>query len=623
MCSILGVLNKKSSIDAALLKRMNNTLKHRGPDSSGVWIEENVGFAHNRLAIQDLSKTGHQPMVSKSGRYILCFNGEIYNHLDIRKKRLSTISFSGHSDTETLVELLEREILEKNTIQGALNELNGMFSFSLWDKVKKRLYLARDRMGIKPLYYYKIDSIFIFCSELKPFRVSGCDLAVSEDGLQTYFTYGHSCWPDTIFSDVHQVKPGYFITFDNNSIVEEKFWDNLSCKEDVPKNYREALKRLDWLVNDAVKLRLISDVPFGAFLSGGVDSSLIVSLMQKHHGSAINTFSVGFNEGSKDVYEGGKYSELRDARSVAREIGSIHHEIIPTPDDLKENIEKIVYHYDEPFGDPAAFPTYLVSKLAKEFVTVCASGEGADELFGGYRRYQANLWYHKHKFLAKMFSVGVHVSSALLPRMRRFRKIAEVYSKSGNAPGIYSVWLELGGNVVNTENILNQNYVTTWNEIGKNIEQYPLVVDQRTWLVDSYLKKLDNASMAFALEGRVPFLDHRIVGFANSLKYEWKYKQITKKIIKDIASSYIPLSIINKPKRGFSVPIDEWFRGDLKQFFKDILFSNESMYTRYPLNKNIVETLYNQHIMLERDNSYILWNIVMFILWDNNWNKNG
>lgn len=619
MCSILGIIDQCNKVDYNFLCQLNETLDHRGPDSSGIWLEENVGFAHNRLAIQDLSESGHQPMISKSERFILCFNGEIYNHLEIRKGKLSSATFKGHSDTETLVELLAQEISAGGVIENAINMCNGMFSFSLWDRDRKELYLVRDRIGIKPLYYYSNKNVLMFSSELKPFWKSNVELTVSESGIKTYLTYGHSCWPNTILKDVYQVQPGHYLKISNNGVVDNEYWSAIELKNNYSKSYEDAFHELDELINDSVKLRMISDVPFGAFLSGGIDSSLIVSLMQKHHGGAINTFSVGFETGSKNVYEGGKYSELNDARKVSEQIGSIHHEITPSSTDLVNNIERIVYHYDEPFGDPAAFPTYLVSELAKQKVTVCASGEGADELFGGYRRYKANLWYHNHKIMSRLFTISIDTCSPFLPRLRRFRKLAEVYKGNNNAPETYSKWLHLGKNLLKEEGSINSQYQKIWDKIGHDIEQFPLLADQCTWLVDSYLKKLDNASMAHSLEGRVPFLDHRLVEFANTLKVDWKYKSDSKKILKDVAMKYIPKEIIQKSKRGFTVPLDEWIRNDLNDYFMQVLFDSNEIYDAYSINKNTVESLHKEHVQMKRDNSYILWHIAMLSIWHQKW----
>ncbi|HUI93286.1 MAG TPA: asparagine synthase (glutamine-hydrolyzing) [Chitinivibrionales bacterium] len=624
MCSIFGIIDKKGLFDREAVLRMSGAMAHRGPDDRGVFSDKNFHMAHNRLSILDLSPAGHQPMVSQSGRYVLCLNGEIYNHREIRKEHLSSFAFRGTSDTETLLELCAALLPRNRDLGAVLDVLNGMFAFALWDKSGRTLYLARDRMGIKPLYVYKDDRVFCWASECKAFFSAGFDLSLSGRGLQNYFTYGHSVTPHTIFGNVRKVPAATWVAVGGDfSETSRRYWDPLNTRHAFTgKTYDDCKSQLAALINDAVRMQLISDVPLGAFLSGGVDSSALVSLIQKNHGAAVNTFSVGFGTGAPahDAAAGGKYSELHEARHIAKRIGSIHHEIVPTAKDLIDLVEKLAWHYDEPFSDPAAFPTYIICTLARQYVTVCHSGEGADEIFGGYRRYSAHLWHHQHPFLSSLYVKGVGALSPLLPRVRRLRKIAEAFSERDEIRR-YSRWLEsLGdadfGALTGGPAAANSEYEEIFNSCRGDIGRGLLVADQRTWLADCYLEKLDKASMACGLEARVPYLDHRLVEFANSLPTPWKISGRTKRIFKDSARGLIPDFIIDKPKRGFSVPLDEWFRGELREYLAERLFDSGFSYEQYGLWRLPVEEFFAAHIAGKRDYSSFLWQMLMFIVWE-------
>jgi asparagine synthase (glutamine-hydrolysing) len=622
MCSISGILKFHSKIAPTVLRIFMETLNHRGPDDQGTFVEDPVGLAHTRLSILDLSSAGHQPMLSQSERFVICFNGEIYNHKDIRNRYLSGHRFNGTSDTETLVELFSLFMTRGKQLQDVCKELNGMFAMALWDRIEKKLYLIRDRMGIKPLYIMRNGDMIAFASEIKAFRAAGFELSLSEDSVRNYFTYGHSCFPSTIYKNVHKIEPATIHIVSENGETIERYWSVYDCltKENTH-TYGWAKNELSELLNDAVRSHIISDVPFGAFLSGGLDSSVIVALMQRWHNAPINTFSVAFDVKAHPmgVSSGGKYSELREAAIVARQIGSIHHEIVPSARDLIGVIEKIVYHYDEPFGDPAAFPTYMVSALAKQFVTVVLTGEGADELFGGYRRYKAELWREKHRLLSRLFLTGFSLASPLFPRLRRLRKIA--YAFRNNVPQQrYSRWMEtldedefrsFTGHAL----LRNEAYQRIYERVDQDHSKFILLADQLTLLTDGYLEKVDKASMAHSLEARVPFLDHRIVEFANMLPMEWKIGKTTKMILRDCMKDILPGAILTKAKRGFTVPIDEWLRGDLRQFFLERVFDASFSFDEFGLNKNFVEETFRDHIGLRKDNSSFLWQVLLFVVW--------
>ena len=624
MCSIFGILDTKGLFDPAAIQELNSGLQHRGPDDHGFFSDGNLYLAHNRLSIIDLSQAGHQPMVSKCGRYVICFNGEIYNHLEIRKTYLPDHPFKSTSDTETLLELCARFLKEDREFGDVLPILNGIFAFGLWDKSRRLLFLARDRMGVKPLYVYNDGRTFGFASECKAFFSNLFDLSLSESGTASYFTYGHSIAPHTIFNKVRKVPAATWVRIGEDlSEHSQQYWDPSNTEYAFRgKTYEDCKSELLRLIDESVRMQLISDVPLGAFLSGGVDSSTLVSLIQKNHGASVNTFSVGFGIGSQanDARRGGKYSELHDARVIAGQIGSIHHEIVPTAQDLIDSIEKLAYYYDEPFSDPAAFPTYMICTLAKQYVTVCHSGEGADEVFGGYRRYTAHLWHHNHSLLSSLYVRGIEALSPLLPRARRMRKIAEAFSEKDEIRR-YSRWLEtlsetdfvkLTGSPI----AANREYEAIFKTCNNDIGRFLLIADQKTWLVDCYLEKLDKASMACALEARVPYLDHRIVEFANSLPTPWKIAGRTKRIFKDCVRGVIPDSIINKPKRGFTVPLDEWFRGELREYLRERLFGSGFDYGRYGLRRQAVEEFFSSHVAAKRDYSSFLWQMLVFVVWE-------
>jgi asparagine synthase (glutamine-hydrolysing) len=618
MCSISGILDFNNKIDESVLRQFLKAMVHRGPDDRGTFVDGPIGFAHTRLSILDLSSAGHQPMVSNSGRFIICFNGEIYNHLELRKRYLPSHPFRSTCDTETLVELFSLFMLSNKALTSFFSELNGMFAISLWDKQEKKLFLARDRMGIKPLYIYRKPGFFAFSSEIKAFKAAGLDLPVSPVGVQNYFVYGHSSLPSTIYSTVDKLRPATVLSINSHEEKTEKYWSiYASVFKKHPESYESAKTQLTALLTDSVRSHLISDVPFGAFLSGGLDSSAIVAMMQKLHGAAINTFSVAFNMGNNARH--GKYSELNEAALVAKQIGSTHHEIFPTVFDLKNCIEKVVYSYDEPFGDPAAFPTYIVSEFARKYVTVCLTGEGADELFGGYRRYSAELWREKHRFLSRLFSAGFPMLAPCIPRARRLNKIAKAFGDT-TPSSRYSRWLEtlddhdylsLTGSAISR----NKDYGLIFKEVGGDLSKFIFLADQLTLLVDGYLEKVDKASMAHSLEARVPFLDFRIVEFANSLPMHWKIGATTKQILKDCMRGVLPDQILDKPKHGFAVPIDEWLRRELKEYFKERLFGSGFSFDTFGLNKKFVERAFLDHCAMRRDYSFFLWHMLMFAVW--------
>ena len=625
MCSIFGILNfnglkQQGQFDSAFLHKINKALLHRGPDDSGTYLDNYLGFAHNRLSIQDLSAAGHQPMFSSCGNYVIAYNGEVYNHIELRQRFLPVDAFKGHSDTETIIELFSLFMNKGMLFPSLLTELNGMFAIAIWDIRRQRLFLARDRMGIKPIYVYSKGPILSFSSEIKAFNVAGFDMEIRPQGMADYFTYGHSSFPNTIYRNVKKFQPGTWQIIEKETIKEGKFWSLYSNYKMFTGSYGDAVSQLRELVADSIQKRLISDVPFGAFLSGGVDSSAITYFMQKYHGSSVNTFSVGFDaEGFNDPFSGNKYSELQDARSISNKYGSIHHELVLKPDDLKQNLDKLVYHYDEPFGDSAALPTLMICQLARQFITVCHSGDGADELFGGYRRYRAHLFCENHPFLSQLFLFGYDKIKPILTRTRRLHKIASAF-KETNPVARYSRWLETMdasgfAEMTGSEMRINSEYDRAYRTCKGDTGKFMLLADQGTLLVDGYLEKIDKASMANSLEVRVPYLDYRLVDFSNSLPVHWKINKSGKRIFKDALKGIVPDSILNKSKRGFTVPLDEWFQNELSGFLKERLLDASVDYAAYGLNRKVIERYLKEHLELEQDQSYFLWQVLVFNTW--------
>lgn len=626
MCSIFGILNfdagsNQHQFDNSFLRKINGVLAHRGPDDAGYYHDKAIAMTHNRLSIQDLSQAGHQPMFSACGNYVISYNGEIYNHHELRRKYLPAHQFRGHSDTETLIELYADFQRHGKDLDFLLNQLNGMFAIAIWDIRNQCLFLARDRLGVKPLFIYRKGHVLSFASEIKAFKAACFDLEVSEQGIANYFVYGYSPSPSTIYKNIMKFKPGTLQVLKQEGATEATYWSKYGGVSDFVGNYQDAVLQLRELIADAIRMRLISDVPFGAFLSGGVDSSAITYFMQKFHGSSINTYSVGFevDRFTQKAIDGNKFSELPDARLVAERLGSVHHELVIGANDLMKNIEALSYCYDEPFGDPAAFPMYMICQLAKKKITVCHSGDGADEIFGGYRRYAAHLFSENHPFLSKLYLMGYFTFSSWLPASPRLAKIAAAYQEQSPIDR-YSHWLETLERSTYFELTgmklkINPDYQCAYTACRKDVGKFMLMADQGTLLPDVYLEKVDKASMASSLEVRVPFLDYRLLNFCNSLPAKWKIGRISKRIFKDALKGAVPAEILHKPKRGFTVPISDWFRSDLMAFIQSRLLDSSALYACYGLNKKVVERCLREHIKQKHDYSGFLWQMLMFVVW--------
>ena len=617
---------------------MVSQLRHRGPDDEGVWVDKETGIAlgHRRLAILDLSHTGRQPMFSSDGRYIITYNGEVYNFQELRRRIQDTnrVKFRGSSDTEVILEAIRVWGIKK-----AIEKFNGMFAFAVWDRKEKKLYLARDRIGIKPLYYGWAGKSFVFSSELKALRVfRDFRGEIKKDALALYLRYNYIPTPYSIYKNIYKLELGSILEIDCEGKEKKSvFWN---VKEAVRyaaahplQEKREAEEELDWLLRSSAKLRMISDVPLGAFLSGGIDSSTVTALMQVQSPKPIKTFTIGF-------YEKG-YNEAEYAKKIAQYLGTEHTELYVSPKEAIAVIPKLAEIYDEPFSDSSQIPTFIISKLTRQYVTVSLSGDGGDELFGGYNRH---FWikHIKEKTAWLPYSGRLKISKALrnMPSAvwsildkafagfpSKFRlsqiedkatKISDILSKNTDF-GIYHSLISHWHNL--QELILNYNSTPSiiknkWEAVElKSFTQKMQYLDLTTYLVDDILTKVDRASMSVSLEVRVPFLDHRVVEFAWRIPLEMKIaKGEGKKILKKLLSRYVPQKFMERPKMGFGVPLGQWLRGPLREWAEELL-SEKRLREEEFFHPEPIRQKWREHLSGKRNWQYHLWDILMFEAW--------
>jgi len=642
MCGITGYLSKNNNLShdhlSHTIESMTQSLAHRGPDNRGVWVDANdqICLGHSRLAIIDLSETGHQPMVSSSGKLVITYNGEIYNTNELRTE-LTQLGhqFKGHSDTEVILEACQAW-----GVAGAASKLIGMFAFAVWNKEKKELSLVRDRLGIKPIYWSHPGKSFLFGSELKALRlINECPAQIDRDALSLYMRHNYIPAPYTIYKDVQKLEPGSILTFSSTSGVKiQQYWSleqvvyNTASDRRQHVNLTDTLNGLEDLLSDAVSRRMVSDVPLGAFLSGGIDSSLVAALMQSNSDTPIKTFSIGFHEHD--------YDEAVYAKKVATHLGTNHTELYVTPEDALNVVPSLAYMYDEPFSDSSQIPTFLISKLTREHVTVALSGDGGDEVFAGYNRYfltqkiqrllKMMPAFSKELFAKLIMSVppskwtalfSVLPASMQLPqtgdklhKLARLLKLEEeeLYHE------LISHWsdtelLVLGSKEPHTKYIKNNSALTDAEKM-----QY---IDTLTYLPDDILTKVDRASMSVSLEVRVPLLDHRVLEFAWGMNENMKIRNKSGKwILKEILKKHIPPELTNRPKMGFGIPIDSWLRGPLRTWAEDLLNYNSIREQGY-LNADMVKHKWEEHISGKRNWQYHLWDVLMFQSWLNEWHK--
>jgi asparagine synthase (glutamine-hydrolysing) len=640
MCGIAGFqqINSGSSANAItdIVACMTNTLERRGPDDGDVWVDADAGFAvgHRRLAVVDLSPAGHQPMVSGDGRYVIAYNGEVYNCDDLRPElEQAGCRFRGHSDTEVILEACAAWGVEQT-----LKRLIGMFAIALWDRRDRSLCLARDRLGIKPLYWGAFDGLFLFGSELKALRAHpGWRPEVDRDVLASFMRFSYVPSPYSIYRGVHKLEPGCFLSVTQEGEPQlHRYWDMRRVVTSGQHNQldigdEEALSQLEAVLGDAVQRRMVADVPLGAFLSGGVDSSTVVALMQAHSSRPVRTFSIGFNEQG--------YNEAVHAKAVAEHLGTDHTELYVEPKQAMAAIPNISKWFDEPFADSSQIPTFLVSEMTRRHVTVSLSGDGGDELFAGYNRYYwaDALWRHlgwMSPSLRGMFASGMRSLSPaqwdglfkMVPHSRRPRlagdkihKLADVIAQP-SADALYrrllSQWDSPEGLVLGAMESRNG---LLWDEaVANDIPDYRermQFLDTVTYLPDDILTKVDRASMAVSLEARVPLLDHRVVEFAWRLPMSMKIRGGTSKwLLRQLLYRHVPKNLIERPKMGFGVPLESWLRDELKEWAGDLL-STSSIQSAGYLNADLIEEKWNEHLSGQRNWQYLLWPVLMFQSW--------
>lgn len=649
MCGITGffeIVRRMNSNDAhSIISNMTDRLIHRGPNDKGIWVDTETGLAlgHRRLSILDLSREGHQPKFSACGRYIVVYNGEIYNFLELRTELESLgHSFYGNSDTEVLL-----ASFTEWGVEASLKKFNGMFSFGLWDLKERILYLARDRFGKKPLYYGQSQNSFMFASELKALHCHPDFVAkIDMQALSLYLRYAYIPTPYCIYSGFSKLVPGTYITVNLSKKNEINisppisYWNPIEraiqCKNNsFGGTEQEAMETMEELLMDSVRIRMISDVPLGVFLSGGVDSSLVTALMQAQSQDPIKTFSIGFHEQA--------YNEAQDAKRVANHLGTDHTELYVTDKEAMTVIERLPELYDEPFADSSQIPTFLVSQMSQKHVTVVLSGDGGDEIFGGYNRH---IWIpkithilEKIPFTARrLIAKGLNSTSPLrwkrlldklnilLPDFLKHRNQGEKIQKISQALSLKNeelLYLEMVTHWHPNEiflNIMEEPYTlpadpSAWPALN-NLSQTIMLLDAITYLTDDILVKVDRASMSNSLEVRCPILDSRVIEYSWRLPLSFKINNGRSKwLLRNILYKYVPSEIIERPKMGFGIPVDEWLRGPLREWAEELLSENKlkqsGLFSPHPIRKK-----WNEHIGNQRNHQHLLWAILMFQMWN-------
>jgi len=639
MCGLVGFIDQTRQGDTEyfyqIVQRMSETLKRRGPDDDGCWVDTDAGIAlgHRRLSIIDLSPNGRQPMMSHDGRYILSYNGEVYNFRELRERlEAENVIFNGSSDTEVVVEACAHwgPYL-------AIERLNGMFAFALWDRKERQLLLARDHIGIKPIYWGNFGDLLIFGSELKALRAHpGWKPKIDRQALSSYLRHFYIPSPISIFEGIYKLPPGHILTWQFGKQPKIFcYWNIRDVAESGQRNpydgtSRDALENLDLLLKDSIKHQMYSDVPLGAFLSGGIDSSAVVALMQSQSSRPVRTFSIGFSDQ--------EFDEAPQARAIAAHLGTDHTEYYAEPKDAMDLIPKLHDYYDEPFADSSQLPTCLVSRMARQDVTVSLSGDGGDELFAGYRHYQtcSKIWRYLSMVPTPARTLAAHilcrlpiscagVVGTMFPGEfgRQIKKgqsgrIGQLLRADGPDDlyrRVISQWIEpeqlVEGAIEFKGKIWDKTASTAISDFIARMQYYDAV----QYLPDDILTKVDRASMAVSLETRLPLLDYRVFEFAWSLPMTMKLGAGGEKwILRELLSQYLPLAFFERPKRGFAVPIGNWLRGELREWAEDLLdeyrLRADGFFDPAP-----ILIAWRAHISGQADFSYMIWTILMFQQW--------
>ena len=606
MCGISGITSKNRNV----VENMTEITCHRGPDDQGIYVDNEITLGHSRLSIQDLTDAGHQPMHSSSGRYVIVYNGEVYNFKRLRNKIKESNNFKSASDTEVILELFEKYGLL------AIEKLSGIYAFAIWDKKEKKLILSRDRSGVKPIYYSIEGNNLIFCSELKSIFRHSLKKKINPNALNSYFKFGYVTGEQTIWEGIYKVLPGQIVTFKDNKIDKS----SSQRKIDLPdiKNKRDAELLIPELLNDVIKDQMISDVPVGLFLSGGIDSNLLLSLMSETSNYKINTYSSFFKVNEKDDLKFN--SDARIAKKSAEYFKSSHHEISIDENSIIENIENVIWHMDEPNSNSSLIPNYLLAKNASIKNKVVLSGEGGDEIFGGYDRYKSIRIIDEFSKLPKFLRNACLnlIPNNILSKRNKYR-----LGKAND----YEIYMSFA---INNEKHSNHFYRTNNSDdyIKSHLQQYLNKTDllssiinaeMNSWLLDDYLMRADKMCMAFGLENRVPFLDERLIELSKKIKPSWKYpitsKNLGKKILIDSISDKIPEFVLGQKKRGWVTPISKWLREGLKDMSYEITDKNFVSGTEEFLNFDKVKVALDDHINHRSYGVQTVWNIITFQIW--------
>lgn len=619
MCGIAGFSRfHVDEGDTTALEAMGNAIYHRGPDAGGTYIDNQIGLCHRRLSILDLSEAGNQPMFSENGELVIVFNGEIYNFLELRESlEAEGFAFKSHTDTEVILALYEKLGIQ------CLEKLAGMFAFALWDKRKQTLFIARDRLGKKPLYYFAKDQRFAFGSEIKAIlTLSDIPKKLRLDAVHDFFAYQYIPDPKSIFEDIHKLPPAHYLQLTADGFTVHEYWD-LSFKRvsDAPEPILQ--NELATLLETVTRQRMISDVPLGAFLSGGVDSSGVVAMMANASATPVKTCTIGFDDE--------RFNEAEFAREIAEQYHTEHHEFMVNQH-VADTLEHIAGFFDEPFADPSLVPTYYVSELARKAVTVALAGDGGDEMFAGYEKYTTDELENtlRNKFPRSLrqhvFPSLAHVAGLLPGKIGKKAKSLLTSLSHNPAMGFYitnsmmtdEMWRKLvKSDVAQSLGSYHPSKLTLdtyYKADGPDHLSKVLYTDIKTYLTGGILVKVDRMSMANSLEVRAPILDHRIAEFAARVPSAMKLRNGEKKyLLKRVFSPFIPDSLLNRKKMGFSPPLDEWFRGELNAFSRPYLFQSKGLKQLF-IEANIKE-IWQSHQSRKQDHGLVLWSMLMFELW--------
>ncbi|NDJ78481.1 MAG: asparagine synthase (glutamine-hydrolyzing) [Chloroflexi bacterium] len=618
MCGLCGVLNLDGApVDRGVLERMNAALVHRGPDQGAESISGACGLANRRLAILDLSPSGALPMQSADGAVTLAYNGEVYNFPDLRRElEAGGYSFRSGSDAAAVIALYQRQGPDMVQL------LRGMFAFALWDAPARALVLGRDRLGQKPLYYYHDDRRLVFASEIKALlRHPDVPRRPARHLTPLVLAYGYAPTPLTFFDGIQMLPPGHILVCKGGSISTHAYWTPPPFADADPvAREAEYLDELRATFEEAVRLRLLSDVPLGAFLSGGLDSSLIVAYMAHHTSEKVKTFAIGFT-GEES------FDETAHARRVAEHLDTEHHEFIVEPDAI-DLLPFLVWHHDQPFADSSAIPTYLVSKMTRKFVTVALTGDGGDELFAGYERFYAATLAARYRRLPGVLRAGIEGVVGLLPEATSYRGIAQrarrfVSGATMPPAEAYFSWVRLFSDEQiaalfdGTEDLSpSAHFAALFDPADSRAFTAQLLdVNLATYLPDDLLVKTDRASMATSLEARAPFLDHKLVELAARIPANLKLNgKVTKYILKEAAAGLLPDDIIHRQKHGFGVPVGRWFRENLKDYAREVLLDPAALERGY-FNAAAVQRLLDEHTSGQRNHGQRIWTLLTFEWW--------